>query len=276
MPATYFDGDQAKNLQEVNDKTCNGFIVLFDIKNSTRRKKEYENKWTEHTRHLYRAFTKFCHDVAISDELELTAIKFKGDGLMSFFKTTSCKATSSNNAPKPDLALMVLGKVLAFRDDVHVEMDDLLCGLRLKTVVSHITEVHPIPGETGATGDVLGQGVDFAHRLEQYGDASHIVVDDVFFRVLCPDGRRELKVEDRGRPWRLDGVPCEKALKGWDKPHAFWLLTNEEQIEPIFKDLPASLYGSDAVPELFRYYIKRKGSAPPIAEELQVDEWGAK
>ncbi len=257
----FFSDFEREELSKANQQTTNGFLLLYDIKDSTARKREYKNRWIDHTKALYQAFRRLC--LSMRDDLEIKGtpiIKFKGDGLMAFFPTSAASNSSSDDRAPTEASMTLLRQAYLFRETVHVEMAELLGDMRLKAVVCYLTGISRVGKGSGK--DVLGRGVDFAHRLETYADASHIVVNDMLYRVLPQhddEGHRGILMNGADDlQSRLYGVECSKVVKGWEGEQKLWLLTNQELIETTMENMSPSPHDSNALAELFCYYVKSK------------------
>ncbi len=282
--ADFFSGDTLDQLKNEAKKRCNGFLILFDIKDSTARKREYKDRWVAQTGALYDAFTAMCVDVSRELSLELLNIKFRGDGLMAFFKSSDASRKAADERAPSEASLSLLRSALEFRSEVHIGRADELGDMRLKTVLTYLTGIYPVSikgdGDSGhGQGyDVLGRGIDFAHRLETFGDASHIVVNDWLYESL-PMVEESVEViwQEHNR-LRLDGIRCKKRIKGWEQPEPFWLLTDQNMIRETIEYLPASPYENDVRAELFRYYIAKSDQIGASEAPLEADnvrkKWG--
>lgn len=260
MEAFFSDAEQSE-LAKANQRTHNGFLLLFDIKDSTARKREYKNRWIDHTKALYAAFRRLC--LSMRKELEIEGkpvIKFKGDGLMAFFPTSSASSSTTDCRAPTEASMTLLRQAHIFRETVHVDMSELLGEMRLKAVICYLNGISAVG--KGPNADVLGRGIDFAHRLETFADASHIVVNEMFYRGLPQHSehkQRGILIDGpNGLRTKLFGVECNKVVKGWEGEQRLWLLTNQELIETAMENISPSPYDSNALAELFCYYVKDK------------------
>lgn len=178
-----------------------GVLVVFDIIDSTARKKRNATTWSIHTATVYAAFRRFTNDTARIFKTTPSR-KLVGDGLVAFFPL----AEEHDRDLTEEDAAKVLRKVLAFRRSIHADPKGILAGLRLKSVATYLRAVH-------ALGDEFGnRGVDFSFRLEKYGSPESLVVNDAFFDALPQPLSAALGVGPKHR---------RRKMKGWDEAQSF-------------------------------------------------------
>ncbi|MEY3200793.1 MAG: Adenylate and Guanylate cyclase catalytic domain [Pseudomonadota bacterium] len=256
----FFAEEQHLGLEEAGDETRNGFLVLFDIKNSTARKRQHRHSWIDQTTLLYSAFTRLCRSIFEECKLDRDpVIKFKGDGLMAFFETSTSSTCENDQLAPQHATLALLRQTHLFRESVHHDMSAKLGGMQLKAVICYLNGISRVGDDANKTADVLGRGIDFAHRLEAFADASHIVVNDMFYRALRQDDASPIHAHGDTSP--LHAIACDKVIKGWPDEQRLWVLTNPALIEAAANCLSPSLYEANALSELFRFYVQQKMDA---------------
>lgn len=277
IASSYIDEGVRKSLKEINEKTCNGFFILFDIKDSTARKEEYGKvlKWAHQTEKVYVVFKKLCEDIENNGNLDLVVTKSLGDGFFGFFKSSDSKGTAINQTPAPGQANIVFEKSLRYREEIHAETE-LFGNMRLKSVITYLTDIAVIPLEkgNGDEKDALGRGIDFSFRLEKFADATHIVINEMMAKALGVDVAKKTSFHASGQD--LFPIPVRKRLKGWQDPHGeqFFLLTSVGMIQEASDQVP-SPFEQDVKTELFEFYIKN--TPLPINDqeaEATIRTWG--
>lgn len=233
-------------------KKCKGYLVIFDIRDSTARKKE-SKEWLAHTVQLYRRFDLLAQSIAdeLGGNLDQTVIKHIGDSVMGFFAVR--KPTTRD-------AQMVIDQVIAFREAIHADPDELLDQMTLKSVATYIDQIHLVDN------DVLGRGVDFCFRLETIADCTHIVINKGLAKLLgCVTNPQYGK---------FAVIPSQKSLKGWANAQDLFILTSEEMLRDSVTNIKASSTGNVTV-ELLKFLVDQLGDAK-AKERTKKRTWAKK
>lgn len=110
-----------EKLQKENEKIRNGFLLLFDIKNSTSRKQDYKN-WKLQTETFYKIFEDFAESLAtgiqniygtMKPEDQGMVVKFMGDAAFVFFPHSYATSKANDCAPQPDISIEIIKRSLA-------------------------------------------------------------------------------------------------------------------------------------------------------------------
>ena len=286
MVSDFYEGDSLNRLHEVNRSFWNGYLALFDIKESTSRKKEHPERWYAQTETFYRAIYRLGSGLqgltARPEFSGLTTgdrkviVKFVGDSGFVFLPLSYAGSQSYDLKAPRDLSMEIVRMATAFQEETHAE--HALAGLRLKAVVAYLTGLRPIDyiGEHRVMGqpttdhgeipkrDVLGRGIDFAFRLEKFADDSHIVINTMLANSLSSEMAEQRQPPSDGPGYhRVDiaGVThclieCQKRVKGWDRPEGerFCLLVCEGFEESRFPSF--SPQSENVQAELFTFHLK--------------------
>ncbi len=241
-----------------------GYLVLFDIVNSTSRKEEYrslDNNWLNHFNIFYKDFSAFANNLInkvaskvkeINDE-ELNFIKEKiilktiGDIGFLFLPFENQEITYKNKKADPHIAQLILEEVIRFLHSPSAIPD-----LKLKTIITYLYEVYLvapifIEGKTKSEMDIVGKGVDFTFRLEKFANSSCCILNKYFFEAI---DRKKITIDKE--VFNLSKV--KKNIRSWEEEE-FYFLTNEKMIESAFESTgdKNSIYI-----EIFSKYIKYK------------------
>lgn len=241
-------------LQKQNASTCNGFFILCDIISSTARKQEYHTKWVLHTETICVWFGQVMAGLATDLKQDVTVLKFMGDGMMAFIKTGDSEASDRNCQANPDHARKVYDVMDMFLAKLQ-EHSEEFCGLRLKTVITYLTEVSLIDlhdEKKQSRKDVLGRGVDFTFRLERYAAASHIVLNKMMYDALA----ETLTVERKE-----DLIMCQpcRYIKGWEAkgPQTFGVIAKTDQLKEAFSELTGDPHDPHITYDVLSQYFKK-------------------
>lgn len=207
--------DNLGKLKGVNSKKNNGYLVLLDIKDSTKRKTEYQDKWPIQTEVLYNSFRSYFVDLAKQLNTSAPIIKFIGDGLLAFYPSSYDRERARNEQCTSEKAKILVAQTQEFINGIHDEEE--FCGLKLKTVIAYLTGIHIITIEGTNESDVLGRGIDFAFRLERFADITHIVVNEMlakaYFNQINKDS--ELESDSNASNGKLYQIQCNRKFRGW-------------------------------------------------------------
>jgi len=269
IKASEFFSQELKNeLENQNGQSCNGYLIIIDIKDSTFRKNEYKTKWFKHTEAIYKSFLSAIDKIE-SDvkNIEKITIKFIGDSVMAFFKVSDSTYLEKDTKPNTEISIKIINYVQSYLNDIEAQKD-LIGDMRLKTVITYLTEIY-IVNIDDKIKDVLGRGIDFSFRLEKYADSSHIIINQMLKDSICKNENKECYND-------FFIIECKKKIKGWNTSgEDFYLLTNEEMIKNTFNIFEPSVYSNDVNMELFKFYInfieKHKKEVYTIKENEKTD-----
>ncbi|MBF0381165.1 MAG: hypothetical protein HQL69_09115 [Magnetococcales bacterium] len=264
----FLASDIVEELQDENKRTCNGFLVLVDIKNSTDRKKNYPVKWVLHNKAVYKSFTNFANKVRkevpkLEDQDFTMPVKFIGDAGMAFFRYSDTKSEEENKRVDSDTASQLLDLLLAFRNEIH-DANDLL-ELRLKTVITYLTDVFVYDDDEAKVKDILGRGIDFCFRLEKFADPTHIVMNKMF--------KNSIDEHEKGLYKGYSLLECKKKIKGWTKNtdgEIFYIMTSKDMLSSHLI-LSASNHSDHVTNELINFFKDEVEKKEVTVEKLDVD-----
>ncbi|MCL4682357.1 MAG: hypothetical protein KJZ92_13945 [Rhodocyclaceae bacterium] len=205
-----------------------GYLLLFDIRDSTARKEHFRKTWPKHVVTLNRQAAGLGKRLA-ADVGGKVFTKSIGDAVMVFVE---CGINPKNSET-------VLLGMAEFRN--RVEDMPTLEGLRLKCVGSLIA------GDIlGNGGDVLGRPVDFAFRMEQFADVTHMVINEPFHASL-------------GSPEQLGGFRFKvtsKIVKGWKEPEPIVLVVEIDTLLDTVRDMTPEATANHVLLELFQLHAE--------------------
>jgi class 3 adenylate cyclase len=249
------DGLLLKSLQ---DRQA-GVAVLVDIIDSTGRKQEITN-WKQQTEMVYSLFDAMVDRQASTFKAQLTGHtpymvrKHIGDGLFAFHGFGFVpRDTIMANPAFSSICRAVLADVTELRNNLWE--DDRLDRLSVKVIIALLTEVATYREKVGGEGvavvsDVLGNDIDLTFRLEKFGDAGHIIVNDLFHGLV-----QESLAESDYR-----AIKAERLLKGFKKPEKFWALTNIEGLKQVYETKLPSNTADHIYVELIKELISSQRS----------------
>ena len=251
----------------------NGYLILFDIVDSTKRKMKYVqvgNHWTEHLQNFYTNFTSFSDNLIndIKNKLFLkdsSVIKVIGDMGFLFLPFKSYDVVTENKEAIPAISKLILEKVFEF-----IKGQGPIPELRLKTIISYICDVYIVDlyvNDTNKQKDIVGAGIDFSFRLEKYANSSCIVLNKYFYNSITEyldlneDGK--LKKEKFDKAFKNSILKdntyiykSKKIVKGWTQSQEFYFLTNAQMIKSAFENSQSSQYENSLSVDLFAKYIQ--------------------
>lgn len=237
-----------EKVKNSNRSFRNGFLLLFDIKDSTQRKKQQAAHWFAHMDAFYRGVRNLARHIYITHRNEFggslddkdrrLVVKFIGDSGFVFIPTSYAASPDADAKPHPKHAAAVVQLAHAFQKATHAAPD--LGGMRLKAVVTYLTGLRHVgfdpDDQMGAPEiDILGRGIDFTFRLEKFADDSYIVANALLVDVLKSIPQAQRDEDDKTYP-RVDIgatsyhlIECKKQVKGWDRGDGekFYLLASE-------------------------------------------------
>jgi len=206
---------------------CNGYCILFDIIDSTKRKKSNHN-WHYQTEALYDSFFELVKKLKdILNEYENSpVIKLLGDGMFVFFETSKSGCTEDDKKPPEKVTSEIFSRLISYLKFIE-ERSSSFNNLRLKTVFTYVTGIrNVIKNKLKSCDDgldVLGRGIDFTFRLEKFADYGYIVTNKMLAEALINDAK-QTKGDTCLNDYNI--VPCSKRIKGWDVENFFSLINN--------------------------------------------------
>lgn len=226
----------------------NGYCILFDIIDSTKRKRIYDF-WINHVE-MTEAFTKELmrkiHNEIINNVVSekhskeiKTFHKSLGDGFLIFINSPFDYHKDTKNiddeghkkyTEKTSKLILdiIIKEYLAFKSENKRKNNSKdLEDLEMKIVITYLTNIYckGLKEEKGSVEsdrnieEVLGRGIDFVFRIEKFAGTSHIMVNEMFYKTIKPILNSD------------NGYFCqevERYLKGWPKdPQTFYMLSNK-------------------------------------------------
>ncbi|MBF0622678.1 MAG: hypothetical protein HQL54_12195 [Magnetococcales bacterium] len=262
-----------EKLEYLNNHIYTGFLVLFDIKDSTSRKHAYKRRWILQTSAFYESFAKFIKELKVKIQIpwDEPVVKLAGDGCMLFIPHLPSRDEKQDLNIKNHSPRTILREVMTFRQIIHDDTE--LSGLRLKIVITYLTNIHRV--KVNDTNDVLGRGIDFSFRLERFADSTHLVVNKYFIDVLRDKGRpNEISLSKLEKKILKHVIPCRKRMKGWAslEGESFYLITEPDDIENFLDAKPSPERG-DVHTELMAHFIKhhRKKQTANSTDPINID-----
>ncbi len=255
-----------KELIMENEKYINGFLIYLDIKDSTKRKKEYDNLWFHHTKQFYAAFSDFASQLEKKlPDANRKVDKFMGDGAFTFFKISYFGDTEKNIEGARKYAGIVFDSTLEFINEIH-ECGDF-CGLRLKAIITYLTNIQVL--KVDGKDDILGRGIDFTFRLDKFADLSHTTVNG-----MMADALRYLQNDNKIKN-KFEIIEVKKKVRGWDNPEGekFCILTNSYMIEEAFSSIMPSSDTQNVNLELMKHYVNNKKTGGTSKTIVEVDDF---
>lgn len=183
-----------------------GYCILFDMEDSTAMKTRHGD-WKHRFVFFYEAFCSLIDRICRKEEIDgEPVLKFLGDAAMAYIP---CKEADTKRS------VGFLTAVLEFRQFLF-DMHDLL-GVRVRTVLTYLDHIQlvEIPRGAGSSRDALGQGIDFTFRLEKFGSADTVCLNEMF--------RASIGQSRDGCLATIEFLPCRRQVKGWPEPQTFWL-----------------------------------------------------
>lgn len=238
--------------KKTKSKKCNGYFVLFDIKDSVARKKAADSNWVDQTTHIYSEFDALTRNIC--DELatlKQPVAKNMGDAVMAFFESDD---VSEETASK------FTDMVMEFRMKIHESaLNNWLHNIKLNSVVAYLDNIYRV------NGDVLGVGIDFAFRLEKFSDLTHVVINNGLANLLGCDKTGKYKL--------FDAIECSKSMKGWSTPENFFILTSMFMLKQEAPYLRPSSAADDVFVEMLIYVIQAHTSGKASGELDKAIDW---
>lgn len=248
---SFYNSDDIKELHKEKECFCEGYCIIVDIKDSTKRKQLHKREWELHTKSVYRAFlhmidtivnnsTKECGN----EQLERITQKFTGDGGMAFLKNINTDPLN-----QPLISWNILYNIHQYINDTK-DKSEALSALNIRVVITYLTGIYIMKFENFS--DVIGRGIDFSFRIEKYAAPSHIVVNELFYNSV-----KEYLKKDKNERFDLHEILCNKTIKGWNtKGENFYLLSNKTMFEDAIESIIPSEHEENVNIELFKWFIK--------------------
>lgn len=200
-----------ENIKKERSHYHNGYIIIIDIKDSTKRKMN-KSLWASHTNYVYSLFCAKLDELCQDNKLKKIIYKFTGDGGMCFIET------ENTSEPNSDLSFSVLDKVKEIMNKIS-ENEKNFEGLKIKTVLTYLTDIFYLEIDNNTDNnknsiDVVGRGIDFSFRLEKYSEPDFIIINKLFYNSISEfiEGKK------------LTVIKCERAIKGWENYQTFYAL----------------------------------------------------
>lgn len=303
----FYDPAILERVLSVNKGFWNGYLILFDIKDSTARKREHPDRWYAQTEAFYRGFRNLARQLeelatrpdfhGLEDSDKRVVVKFSGDSGFAFLPLSYATSKAAAMAPPQELSQEIIRLAVAFQQATHSQ--PALGDLRLKAVVTYLTDLRPVRfdeealskrraetspsiGVAAANRDVLGRGLDFSFRLEQFAGAGYVVINTMLARSLTRTPVDDKPMPAAGAPYpvvEIEGmahhmVECNKCVKGWDNPEGerFYLLVTEGVDEAMLEN-PSPRSGTVQA-EIFRFHVStaKRDEGQSAVPEPRYDE----
>lgn len=307
----FFDENALKEANGENKKYWNGYAMLFDIIDSTNRKRDHASLWYAHTDAFYKGVKRFSDSIfdittdgtfagkfeSLDDKDKTVVVKFVGDSGLIFLPQSYASSPSTDEFPPIELSVEILSRVNRFCNDAHTCQS--LGDMKLKTVVTYLTKIRPIRFYSSDSTsvklsheknismpqiDIIARGIDFTFRLEKFAGHTHVVINKMLGDSITDgqtgssDEYKEIKIDTKEQYYL---VPCRKNIKGWEGPQTFYLLVSEAIHEKLKsnpsvdrEDVEAELLGFlvRKGSEKERYQKRKKDVVGPLLNELNSDD----
>lgn len=250
---------KVKEYKEARQETANAFLVLFDIIDSTARKRESGCDWYDQTVLVYTIID--CYYKSLKSIKHLTdgqcCLKRLGDGVMVFI--------SVDREHEPNFFKTVLSLAIEVRNKLSDSTKNTFKQpLKLKLVCSYLEDIRHIRSEVGdkILTDVLGRGIDFSFRIEKFSGSTHVVLNKYFANLCLGNDPKSEEVMQKpkllewmsGEYWL---VPVERTIKGWPGYQLFYILVPKQSLAQRIEEdgNPRRMDSYVAVPELMRVLL---------------------
>ncbi|MBN2435146.1 MAG: hypothetical protein JXK07_07755 [Spirochaetes bacterium] len=262
----FYKNDTKEKLKKSIIERCNGYCILFDIINSTKRKKSNDN-WHVQTEALYDTFFNLIGKIkkpiedTVGNEFS-QVIKLLGDGMFVFIETSKSGLKEEDTKPPIDISLKILSNVASYLKFIEDQSSNFN-NLRLKTVITYVTGIRTVLNNE-QKNDVLGRGIDFTFRLEKYADSGYIVVNNMFKDSVSDNMYNNDKNPNCIEEYKI--VPCKKRIKGWDIED-FALLINRDDFISCYKHKVPAVSADHVYLELLKYLIDQDDKKRLVADD---------
>ncbi|MEI0558175.1 hypothetical protein [Brachyspira intermedia] len=241
--------DIEKNIKDERSHYHNGYMIIIDIKDSTKRKMN-KSLWALHTNYVYSLFCAKLDELCENNQcnqLKKIIYKFTGDGGMCFIETKNISKPESN------LSFTVFYKVKEIIDEVSKNEDNFE-GLKIKTVLTYLTDIFYLEIDNNADNnknsiDVVGRGIDFSFRLEKYSEPDFIIINKLFYNSIVDS------IEGN----KLTVIKCERYIKGWENYQTFYALfdiSKNRWIDNACSNIEPNKNSDDINIEILKHKIK--------------------
>ncbi len=276
--------EKSQQEEKRDPKVVNGYLILLDMVDSTKRKKLYielNEHWTNHINLFYSEFFKSSDELMGEIEAKLegderdkknkfikakVVVKVIGDMGFLFLPFESQPIAGENRKADCTISKLILEDVIESKKKIESkESPPEIPELKLKTIVTYLYDVYLvdlIDLKGNQMTDVIGKGIDFSFRLEKFANSSCIILNKYFYQSVI-----QLAVENQSN--RLDEKKLKfgdeeyfvyqgkKNIKSWEKEE-FYYLTNQKMIEDNFENSKSSDSEDSIVIDLFSKYISYK------------------
>ncbi len=242
-----------------------GFLILFDIKDSTIRKQQKKEMWYHHTKMIYSLFDEFVKNLCNQLFLDEIVIKYSGDGLMTFLKTRP-----EQQQPLTEIAQQVFEQATTFvTDKIYGGYAQALDDMRFKSVFSY-AQAYQVPYDQNDSTkqDVIGNEIDLAFRFEKFADDTHFIINEGLAKLL-DKSLQSYSTQTRHIEFRF--ISCEKLVKGFEKPQTFYALCNIDHLRTTIENKKYSSSRDDITEELLGFvavFIRPNSSSDEMTQSL--------
>lgn len=243
--------DIKQRLKDISPPDICGFLILFDIKDSTVRKQRLQLKWYHQTELIYSLFSEFVENLGIEAGLEKLVLKYIGDGLMAFLEFRP-----DQEKPLSDVTKMVFDMATQFvLEKVYDDNAEALDNMRFKSVFSYV-KAHPVSysDDRDSKKDVIGNDIDLAFRLEKFADDTHFIINAAFAEQL---GDKNQTYCVRKNVFNF--VRCAKKVKGFEALQEFYALCDIHHLQNTVAYKEYSASREDITEELLNFVAGRIG-----------------
>lgn len=238
--------DIKDNIEKEFSHYHNGYLIIIDIKDSTKRKIN-KRKWSSHTHYVYALFCEKLDNLCKNNNKTLKKIiyKFTGDGGMAFIETKNV------SEPNNQLSFIVLDNVRQIISEIS-ENENLFEDLKIKTILTYLTDIYYLEINKNNI-DVVGRGIDFSFRLEKYSEPNFIIINKLFYNSIA----NFIEGKD------LTVIKCQRAIKGWDNYQTFYALfdiSNNKWIDNACSNIEPNENSDDINIEILKHKIRLYGN----------------
>ncbi len=258
---------------ESKDNYICGYLILFDIIDSTKRKEKYkkDDEWLEHLNLFYSEFYQFSNQLIkkITEEVkkitfldDKAVIKTIGDMGFLFLPFEKQKTPNYDEEKKegiPNISKLILEKTMNF-----CNYKSGIPELKLKTIITYLYQVFLINLNKGENKfDIVGKGIDFSFRLEGFANSSCIILNKYLVESIkklgeCATNKTNEDLSINFSNTLYDIVKVRKTIRGWDdEKEEFYFLTNPEMTKDTYEKREDFLDENSIYAELFLKHEKR-------------------
>lgn len=203
----------SEDFLKYRDSQRKGFVILFDIIDSTKRKENHS--WVGETQLFNNTVNNFFdHAITIIGDngvKEEHCIKFMGDGCMLFLSLKpTCKTRELKSVAKD-----LFRKCCTLTSELQNSYREELNQMGIKTVITYAHKEALFIKSHHGTADYIGKDIDLAFRLEPHSGRTHLIANEEFVEHFADEKPSHGK--SRSVTYMLDGydcISCSKELKG--------------------------------------------------------------